>query len=141
MIRSVTPEDFDAIFPLFVQLWPAKAIDREALRAVFERAAASDTDVLLCLEADGQIVGFCAYAIVNNLWQEGQIAYIYAMVVDEQFRGKGFGTQLINEAIAQAKRQGLKRVELDSGFPREKAHAFYERLGFEKRAYLFSYIL
>ena len=37
--------------------------------------------------------------------------------------------------------QGLKRVELDSGFPREKAHAFYEKLGFEKRAYLFSYIL
>jgi len=141
MIRPALATDFNAIYPLFVQLWPTKAIDRDALRAVFERAAASDTDVLLCLETDGQLVGFCAYAIVNNLWQEGQIAYIYAMVVDEQYRGKGFGTQLINEAIVQAKQQGLKRVELDSGFPREKAHAFYERLGFEKRAYLFSYIL
>ncbi|MEM5769873.1 MAG: GNAT family N-acetyltransferase [Bacillota bacterium] len=124
-----------------MQLWPTKPIVLEALRATFERAASSDTDVLLCLEAEGQIVGFCAYALVNNLWQEGQIAYIYAMVVDEACRGKGFGTRLINEAIAQARRQGLKRVELDSGFTREKAHAFYERLGFEKRAYLFSYIL
>lgn len=37
--------------------------------------------------------------------------------------------------------QGMKRVELDSGFQREKAHKFYENLGFEKSAYLFSYKL
>lgn len=35
----------------------------------------------------------------------------------------------------------MKRVELDSGFQREKAHEFYLKLGFEKRAYLFSYML
>jgi GNAT superfamily N-acetyltransferase len=141
MIRPVTPEDFDAIYPLFVQLWPTKPIDREALRTVFARAAASETDALRCLEEEGQIIGFCAYALVNNLWQEGQIAYVYAMVVDEACRGRGFGTQLINEVIADSRRRGLKRVELDSGFPREKAHVFYERLGFEKRAFLFSYVL
>ncbi len=44
-------------------------------------------------------------------------------------------------AISHSRLRGLKRVELDSGFPREKAHAFYERLGFEKRAYLFFYVL
>ena len=141
MIRPVTPEDFDPIFPLFVQLWPTKVIDREALRAVFTRGAVSETDALLCLEEEGHIVGFCAYAIVNNLWQEGQISYVYSMVVDETCRGKGYGTLLMNEVIADSRRRGLKRVELDSGFPREKAHAFYERLGFEKRAYLFSYVL
>lgn len=43
--------------------------------------------------------------------------------------------------IAMSKKQGMKRVELDSGFQRERAHQFYEKLGFEKRAYLFSYPL
>ena len=141
MIRPALATDFDAIFPLFVQLWPTKPIDREALRTVFARGAASETDALLCLEEENHIVGFCAYAIVNNLWQEGQISYVYAMVVDEGCRGKGYGTLLMNEVIADSRRRRMKRVELDSGFPREKAHAFYERLGFEKRAYLFSYIL
>jgi GNAT superfamily N-acetyltransferase len=78
---------------------------------------------------------------VNNLWQEGYISYIYAMVVDEKYRGKGYGTDLLKAAIDKSKEQGMKRVELDSGFPREKAHHFYEKFGFEKRAYLFSYIL
>ncbi len=96
---------------------------------------------MFCVVTEGRIVGFCAYAVVNNLWQEGQIAYIYAMVVDEAFRGRGLGTSLLEHVIENARRDGLKRVELDSGFPRESAHAFYQKLGFEKRAFLFSYTL
>lgn len=37
-----------------------------------------------------------------------------------------------------AKGHGCKRLELDSTFHRTIAHEFYERSGFEKRAYLFS---
>jgi GNAT superfamily N-acetyltransferase len=88
-----------------------------------------------------QMIGFCAYAIVNNLWQAGYISYMYAMVVDEKYRGKGFGTMLIMKSIKESKDKGLKRLELDSGFQREKAHEFYIKLGFEKRAFLFSHPL
>ena len=141
VIRRVSAEDFNSVYPLFEQLWPNMALDREALRVTFERGAGSDTDVLLCAQEHGRIIGFCAWAIVNNLWQAGRIAYIYAMVVDEKFRGTGIGTRLLDTVIEGSKALGLKRVELDSGFPREKAHAFYSKLGFEKRAYLFSYII
>ncbi len=141
IIRNTIDQDFGIIFPLFQQLWPNKAIHKAELQKVFERGNASATDELFCAELNGAVVGFCSYAIVNNLWQEGFISYIYALVVDEKLRGNGIGTQLINEAIRRSTQQGMKRVELDSGFPREQAHKFYEKLGFEKRAYLFSYIL
>lgn len=140
-IRNAVAEDFEQVYPLFKQLWPNKVINKHELDKVFARGAASETDELFCMELNDKIIGFCAYAIVNNLWQEGYIAYIYAMVVDETHRGKGLGSMLINEVIAKSRRQGMKRVELDSGFPRERAHQFYIKLGFEKRAYLFSYIL
>ncbi|MFA0814881.1 MAG: GNAT family N-acetyltransferase [Anaerofustis sp.] len=141
LIRNATAEDFDSVYPLFKQLWPNKKLNKSELNKVFRRGIASQTDELFCAVLNDSIIGFCAYAIVNNLWQEGYISYIYAMVVDEKQRGEGYGTKLINEAIANSKKQGMKRVELDSGFQREKAHQFYEKLGFEKRAYLFSYIL
>jgi GNAT superfamily N-acetyltransferase len=140
-IRNATDEDFDRIYPLFEQLWPNKELNRAELNKVFNRGVASQTDILFCAVLDDTVIGFCAYAIVNNLWQEGYISYIYAMVVDEEQRGKGYGTKLMKEAIAKSIKQGVKRVELDSGFQREKAHEFYLKLGFEKRAYLFSYIL
>ena len=140
-IRNATAQDFNSVYPLFEQLWPTKTLNKAELEKVFCRGIASQTDELFCAVLDHTVIGFCAYAIVNNLWQEGAIAYIYAMVMDEEQRGKGYGTRLITEAIERAKTQGLKRVELDSGFPRERAHAFYMRLGFEKRAFLFSYPL
>jgi len=68
-------------------------------------------------------------------------SYMYAMVVDEKHRGKGYGTMLIKESIKDSKDKGLKRLELDSAFHREQAHEFYLKLGFEKRAFLFSYQL
>lgn len=140
-IRKVTENDFEKVYPLFEQLWPNKELDKDALRTVFNRGVCSNTDELFCLDYSNEVIGFCAYAIVNNLWQAGYISYMYAMVVDEKYRGKGFGTMLINEAIQNSKNKGLKRLELDSGFHREKAHKFYMKLGFEKRAFLFSYPL
>ena len=141
VIRSTEKDDFDAVYPLFEQLWPSKELNRDALKEVFCRGVDSDTDELFCAMLDGEIIGFCAYAVMNNLWQEGRISYIYAMVVDEKLRGKGIGSALIREAIAASNRQGMKRVELDCGFHREMSHRFYEKLGFEKRAFLFSYPL
>ena len=140
-IRKATESDFEKVYPLFEQLWPNREPDKEALKTVFDRGVNSDTDELLCLDYSNELIGFCAYAIVNNLWQAGYISYMYAMVVDEKYRGKGYGTKLIEEAIQDSKNKGLKRLELDSGFHREKAHEFYLKLGFEKRAFLFSYPL
>lgn len=141
VIRKATEYDFDKVYPLFEQLWPNKELDKNALKIVFNRGVNSVTDELLCLDYSGELIGFCAYAIVNNLWQAGYISYMYAMVVDEKHRGKGFGTMLIQESIKSSKEKGLKRLELDSGFHREKAHEFYVKLGFEKRAFLFSHSL
>ncbi len=141
VIRKATESDFEKVYPLFEQLWPNKELDKNELRIVFDRGVNSSADELFCLEYSNEVIGFCAYAIVNNLWQAGYISYMYAMVVDEKYRGKGFGTLLINEAIQDSKNKGLKRLELDSAFHREKAHEFYLKLGFEKRAYLFSYPL
>lgn len=141
IIRNASADDFQAVYPLFGQLWPTKELDKDALETVFNRGVNSETDELLCLEHMGEVIGFCAYAIVNNLWQAGYISYMYTMVVDEKFRGKGFGTLLIEKAIADSKEKGLKRLELDSAFHREKAHEFYLKLDFEKRAFLFSHPL
>ena len=140
-IRKATENDFEKVYPLLEQLWPNKELDRAALKIVFNRGVHSNTDELFCLEYSDEVIGFCAYAIVNNLWQAGYISYMYAMVIDEKYRGKGFGTMLIKESLKDSKAKGLKRMELDSAFHREKAHEFYLKLGFEKRAFLFSYPL
>jgi len=87
-VRKATENDFEKVYPLFEQLWPNKELDKKALRIVFNRGVNSATDELLCLDYCGEVIGFCAYAIVNNLWQAGYISYMYAMVVDENTEEK-----------------------------------------------------
>ncbi|MDF2989363.1 MAG: acetyltransferase [Eubacterium sp.] len=136
--RKVKIEDFEEVFYLFRQLWPAKELNHEELKKVFDRGLKTGSDEYICAEYDKGIIGFCAMAIVNNFWQEGHIGYIYAMIIDEKYRGKGIGTKLLQEAYEAAKVRGCKKLELDSGFHRTEAHKFYEKNGYLKRAFLFS---
>ena len=45
-------------------------------------------------------------------------------------RGSGLGTQLIQWAVDESRRQGCQLVQLTSDATRTDAHRFYERLGF-----------
>ena len=138
-IRPCRPEDFDPLTRLLAQLWPDGPPDPAAARGVFDRALASDSQVYLCATtADGRLVGFGSLTLKNTLWPAGPIGNVDELVVDAASRGRGVGTRLLERLAAAARERGCRRLELDSAFHRAEAHAFYERHGFEKRAYLFS---
>ncbi|MGA2350468.1 MAG: GNAT family N-acetyltransferase [Terracidiphilus sp.] len=120
------------------QLWPEKTLDADALHQVYSRGIDSDFQRFLCAVEDEHVIGFCSLTIRNNLWQAGYLAHIDELVVSQQKRGLGIGSALLGSTIAVAKEAGCSRVELDSAFHRSEAHKFYERQGFENRAYLFS---
>jgi len=84
------------------------------------------------------IIGFCSLTIKNNLWQAGNLGHIDELIVDDNYRGKGVGSKLMDEITRIAKENQCKRIELDSAFHRKEAHRFYENEGYENRAYLFS---
>ena len=46
--------------------------------------------------------------------------------------------RLLERLASLARERGCRAMELDSAFHRVEAHAFYEKLGFEKRAFLFA---
>jgi GNAT superfamily N-acetyltransferase len=140
-IRPTKPEDFDETIPLLRQLWPAKPLDLKAARDIFERGLASDKRAHLCAWHGDRIVGFCTIVIRDCLWLQGDVGYLCDLVVDQDHRGSGIGTALVEKAVEIAKQRRCLRVELDSGFHRTEAHRFYEKRGFEKRAFLFSRIL
>ena len=136
IIRRAVADDVDRVFELLKQLWPDKVFVKENTRAAFRRGL--QHDIYICLEAQGNVAGFCSLSVKNSLWEDGELAHISELVVDHQLRGNGFGTALIQSAIKLAQDRGCKRIELDSAFHRDVAHEFYETLGFERRAYLFS---
>jgi len=140
-IRSCHAEDFDDVVKLLHQLWPDKEIDLPSLKIVFDRGLASESQKYICAVEEGKVIGFGSLTIKNNLWQEGYICHVDELVVDDVYRQKGTGTKILQRLIDAAGEKNCRRIELDSAFHRREAHKFYEKLGFENRAFLFSKVL
>jgi amino-acid N-acetyltransferase len=72
-------------------------------------------------ESDGQVVGCVALTII---WAD--LAEVRSLAVEDEFRGKGIGRTLVEWAIAEARRLGIRRV-----MALTYELGFFEKLGFE----------
>ena len=95
----------------------------------FESMASYDASHLFLLSYDGAIIGMlcvCVYACPT-----GRKALIEDVVVDSEFRGRGFGRLLVNHAMDYAKSLGDLTVMLTSRPMRIAANALYRSVGLE----------
>ncbi len=80
-----------------------------------------------------RVVGTFQLNVLRFLTHSGaKVAQIEAVVVARAARGAGIGSALMRYAVSEARRLGCIRVQLTSQKRRTRAHAFYERLGFER---------
>ena len=87
--------------------------------------------------AEGRVIGFLSLSIGDQLHHAGKIATVEELVLSFDQRGKGYGTMLLNRALAIARENRCKGIELTSNFSRTDAHAFYLRNGFKKSSFKF----
>ncbi|NEA18566.1 GNAT family N-acetyltransferase [Streptomyces halstedii] len=105
--------------------------DLAPYRSAFRRLSDDPNQHLVVAVRDARVVGTLQLTIVPGLSRRGATRSIIEGVrihVDE--RGTGLGTQLIQWAVDESRRQGCRLVQLTSDASRTDAHRFYERLGF-----------
>ena len=128
------PAAHPAASPLAVaQLRPATLTDMDRIHGLIEEASRTSTvlsrsidslckhtrDFVLA-EAEGQLVGCCALALITQ-----DLAEIRTLVVVPEQRGQGLGRSLIKALLSEARRLGVRRVfALTDNVP------FFTRLGF-----------
>lgn len=86
---------------------------------------------LMIAEKDGQVIGTCHLTLVPSLTYKGKIrAQIEAVRVCSSMHNKGYGHQIIREAIEWSKKAGATISQLTADKRRERVAKFYESLGF-----------
>jgi ribosomal protein S18 acetylase RimI-like enzyme len=63
---------------------------------------------------------------------------IIALVVSRESRQRGIGPRLIAAAEKDFAKRGITRVTVTSRFEREKAHQFYEKVGYARIGFRFA---
>jgi ribosomal protein S18 acetylase RimI-like enzyme len=80
---------------------------------------------------DTTVLGMLTVAIFTL--PTGVRAWIEDVVVDDEARGAGMASALVNAALERAQERGARTVELTSRPDREAANRLYVRLGFVRR--------
>lgn len=125
--------DGDALVALHARLYPAEhGMDerfvegvRSGVRAAQAGGFPSEREAAWVVEDRGRFAGCVALT-----YEGGGVGRLRWVLLAPELRGRGLGRSLIADAVAEARRLGILRLELDTFAALEAAGHIYTDLGF-----------
>jgi GNAT superfamily N-acetyltransferase len=140
LIRAATAADLPAVLALYAQpdMDDGDVLLVPEAERLFARFAAYPDYTLYVAEDGSRIVGTFALLVMDNLGHRGApSAIVEDVMVAPDVQGGGVGRRMMGFAIERAREKGCYKLMLSSNLKRERAHAFYEKLGFTRHGYSF----
>jgi GNAT superfamily N-acetyltransferase len=140
-VRQATAADLPNVLALYAQ--PAmdngKVLTLEEAEQLLAQFSHYPNYRLFVGCENGAIVGTFALLVMHNLAHQGTpSAIVEDVVVSDRHQSQGIGRDMMHHAMALAREAGCYKLVLSSNQKRERAHAFYESLGFQRHGFSFS---
>ncbi|MFZ0037770.1 MAG: GNAT family N-acetyltransferase [Candidatus Acidiferrales bacterium] len=128
-VRRATPADIPQLPELCGQLgYPSS--EEDVRKRFCGIDAAPDHALFVTETADGRLIGLLHIFVMRTMESEAR-GEIGGLVVDDAHRSHGVGKRLVEQAEYWAREHGCAVVSLRSNVIRDRAHSFYERLGYK----------
>lgn len=138
--RAASKADLPDILRLYAQpdYDDGLALPVAEAERIFERMARYPDYKIYVAVCDSRVVGTFSLLIVDNLGHMGAPSgVIEDVAVDPSWQGRGIGKLMMRHALEICGEKGCYKATLSSHLKRQRAHAFYESLGFERHGYSF----
>jgi GNAT superfamily N-acetyltransferase len=139
-IREVETADLAAVVRLVAQMDDDGEAEMplDQAREILERIKRYPDYTLYLAERAGRVVGTFGLLVMDKLAHGGKkSAIVEDVVVAPEARRTGVGKAMMEFARSSAAERGCYKISLTSNAKRERAHAFYESLGFRRHGYSF----
>ena len=143
LIRQATVDDLPDILSLYAQpdMDNNKVISLENAKELFDQFSQYPNYHLYVAcypNADNKVVGTFALLVLHNIGHQGSpSAIVEDVVVSSSHQSQTIGSEMMTHAMVLARQAGCYKLALSSNQKRQRAHTFYESLGFEKHGYSF----
>lgn len=115
----------------------APLIDMQIWLSTLKKMLDSPDWVFLLAQEGGNTVGLLLFFVRATLTTGMNRAKITEMVVSEEYRGKGVGRRLVEEAKRLALQMGCSSLDMSTELDNAEAIGFYRKMGFtEEHTYL-----
>lgn len=137
MIRQATMNDVNDICHLMEELENTH-FKMEPFKKRFERVLEDNAYDCVVYEQEGKVVGMLTILYKIPLHHENDTMEIVEFCVDQEYRSRGIGGELLQYTEKMATEKDLEQIELCSKITRHRAHDFYKNHAFEMIRYNFT---
>jgi GNAT superfamily N-acetyltransferase len=127
-------QTLEKIFPVVQQLRPH--LDFQSFLSLYKQAREQSGYELAFVEQDQKVVAAIGYRIITD-FVHGRHLYIDDLVISEELRSKGLGTDLLGFAEEMALEWNCNQLRLCTGIENERGKSFYDKNGWKLRAVAF----
>jgi len=139
-IRRITLDDLDRVFELLNVLYENK-LKYEKFKEIYKLKLNDENSYYIVAIEENKIIGILTSELQVKLHRAKKQSFIEDLIVDKDYRNKGIGKALLQNAVEYAKNNDCEVVELTSYIKNENAHRFYENNNFIKHSYKFKQYL
>ena len=113
-------------------VWKLKSDWESVFRTYFLNMFNRENTSIAVLQVDGSYAGYCIAIIKESppFLESRQYGFINDIFVADDFRRRGFGSELLNEALEWFLSYDVKRVELNLAYGNTASRAFWSNQGF-----------
>ena len=133
MIREARKEDALVLGQMARKIWDNDSV--EELKKEFEEFAENQNMVSFIIYEDSNPIGFANLSIRYD-YVEGcettPVAYLEGIYVDEKYRNRGYGRDLVKACENWAKDRDIKEFASDCELTNLSSFAFHKAIGFEE---------
>jgi len=128
-IKKVENGDLDFVYKAICEL-ENQELDFQVFKEIFNENISNPKNLYLIAQNETEGVGFISFHTQNLLHHCGLVGEIQEFFINENYRGKGIGRQLINRILQYADLNNLKSIEVTTNKRRVENVLIYENLGF-----------
>lgn len=126
-IRKMKISDYEQVYSLWLSCKGMGLNDLDDSEEGIEKFLNRNPDTCFVSEENGKLVGTI---IAGN---DGRRGYIYHTAVLPDFRGRGIGTELVENTMKALRSLGINKAALVVFSKNTDGNAFWEKLGFTER--------
>jgi len=128
-IRKIQKEDVNFVYKAICEL-EKEILDFEVFEKIFKTNILNSDNVYLLAENEMEAMGFISFHTQQVLHHCGIVGEIQEFFIQEKYRGKGVGRQLIQKIVNFSEINNLKSIEVATNKRRVENVLIYESLGF-----------
>ena len=139
-LRLANHEDLDTLGQLYADMDGHDPLSSTVLTNIFEQIQTVPNYSIYLVEAQGLAIGTFSLLILPTMMHEGyhRSALLDSVTLLSTYRSRGIGRWMMQQAMQICRAGGCYKLMLSSNLQRNRAHNFYQSLGFQQHGWSFS---